>query len=70
MHKVNKTRLQEYKDAAKTITDAENYLQLGGKRLVDVMNGGNPGNSFANIPATPAHADYLELPTSLEDLVY
>jgi hypothetical protein len=67
---VNNTAIQNYRNNQATITAVENYLQLGGKKLVDVMNAGNPGEPLLNIPATPAHADYLELPDSLKNLVH
>jgi hypothetical protein len=55
----------------KIITDAENYLGLGTKRLENVIQGGSVGNPFTGIPSTPAHADYIDLEGfSLEDLVY
>ncbi|KLL04486.1 MAG: hypothetical protein MRERV_21c040 [Mycoplasmataceae bacterium RV_VA103A] len=52
-------------DAAnQIITKAETYLGLGTKKLEDIMDAGDPDNGL-----NPA-SDYLELPNSLENLVY
>jgi len=51
--------------AKQIIADAETYLDLGGKKLKDIMDEGDPANGVN------PHADYIKIPNNfgLIDLI-